>query len=104
MKERLRAALPSLIGLVLFVVALSVLRKELHAVTWQGLTADLSNIPGGRLAVAVLLTALNCAVFTGYDFLAFAYVGKRLPWPRVALTSFLAYAISNNVGFAMLSG
>ena len=39
-----------------------------------------------------------------YDQLAFVYIGKPLPRARIALTSFLAYAISNNVGLAMLSG
>ena len=102
--ERLRAALPALIGLVLFFAALEVLRTELRAVTWHGLTTDLSNIPAWQLAFAVVLTVVNYAVLTGYDFLAFAYLGKRLPARRVAMTSFLAYAISNNVGFAMLSG
>ena len=104
MAARLRAALPALIGFVLFVAALEVLRAELRTVTWHGLTTDLSNISGWRLALAVLLTFVNYAVLTGYDFLAFAYIGKHLPPPRVAMTSFLAYAISNNVGFAMLSG
>ena len=46
----------------------------------------------------------NYAVLTGYDFLAFMYIGRHPPWRRVVMTSFLAYAISNNVGFAMLSG
>ena len=104
MLARVRAALPALIGLVLFVAALEVLRTELRAVTWHGLTTDLSNISGWRLALAGLVTAVNYGVLTGYDFLAFAYLGKRLPPRRVAMTSFLAYAISNNVGFAMLSG
>lgn len=104
MPERLRVALPALIGLVLFLAALEVLRTELRAVTWHGLTTDLSDIPGWRLALAVVLTAVNYGVLTGYDFLAFAYLGRHLPWRRVAMTSFLAYAISNNVGFAMLSG
>jgi len=104
MPQRLRAALPALIGLVLFLAALEVLRTELRAVSWHGLTADLSHIAAWRLAVAVLLTALSYGVLTGYDFLAFAYLGRHLPWCRVAMTSFLAYAISNNVGFAMLSG
>jgi hypothetical protein len=31
-------------------------------------------------------------------------LGKTLPRARIALASFLAYAISNNVGFAILSG
>lgn len=104
MLQRIRAALPALIGLVLFFAALEVLRTELRAVTWHGLTTDLSNIPAWRLVFAVFLTTVNYAVLTGYDFLAFAYLGKRLPARRVAMTSFLAYAISNNVGFAMLSG
>jgi phosphatidylglycerol lysyltransferase len=104
MLERVRAALPALIGLVLFVAALEVLRTELRAVTWPGLTADLTNISAWRLALAALLTAVNYAILTGYDFLAFAYLGKHLPSRRIAMTSFLAFAISNNVGFAMLSG
>lgn len=104
MLERLRAAVPALIGLVLFFAALEVLRIELRAVTWHGLTTNLSNIPAWHLALAVLLTAVNYGVLTGYDFLAFAYLGKHLPPRRIAMTSFLAYAISNNVGFAMLSG
>ena len=51
-----------------------------------------------------MLTALNYAALTGYDLLAFAYIGKTLPRAHIALASFLAYAISNNIGFAMLSG
>jgi phosphatidylglycerol lysyltransferase len=101
---RVRAALPALIGFVLFAAALEVLRVELRAVTWHALTADLSGFSAWRLALAVILTFVNYGVLTGYDFLAFEYVGKRLPPRQVAVTSFLAYAISNNVGFAMLSG
>jgi len=101
---RLRAALPALIGFALFAAALEVLRAELRTVTWHGLTADLSNISGWGLAFAVILTFVNYAVLTGYDFLAFAYLGRHLPPRQVVMASFLAYAISNNVGFAMLSG
>ena len=35
-------------------------------------------------------------------FLAFAYIGKPLPRGKIVWTSFLAYAISNNVGLASL--
>ena len=104
MLDRLKRTLPALIGLALFAVALIVLRRELHAITWHELTADVARTPASRLALALLLTALNYAILTGYDFLAFAYIGKRLSWARIALASFLAYAVANNVGFAMLSG
>ena len=104
MSERLRQAIPVAIGLLLFVVALEVLRVELRTVTWQELAADVTGTPAWRIALALALTAVNYTAVTGYDLLAFAYVGKVLPRARIALTSFLAYAISNSVGFAMLSG
>src|SRR4029077_9405077 len=83
---------------------LRVLRTELHGVSWHHLSADVAQVHPSRLALALILTALNYAVLTGYDFLAFAYIGKRLPLTQVAFASFLSYAVSNNVGFAMLSG
>ena len=101
---RLRHALPVLAGLVLFVAALEVLRVELRAFSWSELTAAVVGMPRGRLALAIALTALNYAVLTGYDQLAFVYIGKALPRARIALASFLAYAVSNSVGLAMLSG
>ena len=104
LSERARHALPVLAGLVVFVVALEVLRVELRAGTWPELTAAVVGVPRGRLALAIALTVLNYAVLTLYDQLAFAYIGNALPRARIALTSFLAYAISNSVGFAMLSG
>ena len=104
MIERLRRALPAAIGLVLFIAALEVLRSALRAVTWHDLNSDILRTPPLRLVLALVLTAVNYAVLTGYDFLALAYVGRRLPRWRVILTSFLAYAMSNNVGWAMLSG
>ncbi len=103
-RERLGRALPAVLGLVLFAAALVVLRRELHEVRWHDLTADLLATPTTRLVVAIVLTALNYLVLTGYDLIAFAYVGRRLPLARVMLASFLAYAVANNVGFAMLSG
>ena len=102
--ERVRHALPVLAGLVLFVVALEILRVELRAVSWSELMTAVVGMPRRRLALAIALTVLNYCVLTGYDQLAFAYIGKSLPRARIALTSFLAYAISNNVGLAMLSG
>ena len=104
MAERLRQSLPVIIGLVLFLAALEVLRLELQSVSWQDLTADVLSTSSPRLAVAVVLTALNYLTLTGYDQLAFAYIGKSIPRRQIAAVSFVAYAVSNNVGFAMLSG
>lgn len=104
MLARLRHALPFVVGLVLFLVALEVLRIELRAVSWHEITADVVRTPGRQLTAAIVLTILNYATLTGYDLLAFAYIRKPLPRGQIAWASFLAYAIANNVGFAMLSG
>jgi phosphatidylglycerol lysyltransferase len=81
-----------------------VLRLELRTVSWPELTAAVLAVPRAQIALAIVLTVLNYIVLTAYDLIAFAYIGKDLPRHRIAMTSFLAYAISNNVGFAMLSG
>jgi phosphatidylglycerol lysyltransferase len=104
MFDRVRHALPWLAGLAVFLLALEVLRVELHAVSWHEITADVFATPLSHLLLAVGLTVLNYAVLTAYDFVAFAYIGRRLAPVRIAVASFLAYAIANNVGFAMLSG
>ena len=104
MFARLRHALPFVVGLALFMVALEVLRVELRAVSWHEITGDVLRTPAPQLAAAIVLTILNYAALTGYDLLAFAYIRKPLPRAQIVLASFLAYAIANNVGFAMLSG
>ena len=80
------------------------LRRELSAVTWHTLSSSVLKIPPSALLAAAMLTILNYAALTMYDFIAFAYIGKTLSRWRVAFASFLAYAVANNVGFAMLSG
>lgn len=104
MSERVRRAVPVTIGLVLFFAALNVLWLELRTMSWHALSADIFATPYDRLALAVVLTCINYGALTGYDLLAFAYIGKHLPRRHIAAASFLSYAISNNIGFAMLSG
>ena len=104
MTDRLRRALPAMAGFALFAAALEVLRYQLAAVTWQALVSDVAATPRGRLAVSLACTAASYVALVGYDLLAFRVIGKALPMANVAFAAFLSYAISNNVGFAMLSG
>ena len=97
-------ALPAIAALVIFLAALEVLRIELRTVSWAELMTDIRATPRLALALAIGLTVLNYVVLTGYDLVAFAYIRKQLPRLRVMFASFLAYAIANNVSFAMLSG
>jgi len=90
--------------LAIFFIALAVLRNELRQVTWLELTRDIAATPRTWLASAIALTAINYVVLIAYDLLAFVYIRKPIARARVALASFVAYAVSNNVGFTMLSG
>ena len=96
--------LAPLLGAALFFAALAVLHRELRDVHYAELSAAVARLPSGRVLLALLLTALNYLVLTGYDQLAVAYAGLRLHRGRVALAGFVSYAISNNLGFGLLSG
>jgi hypothetical protein len=54
--------------------------------------------------LAVAFTLCNYAVLTGYDQLGFVYLRRRFPRWQISMASFVGYAISNAVGFAVLSG
>lgn len=96
--------LAPLVGAALFFAALAVLHRELRDVHYRELTAAAVGLPPGRVLLALALTALNYLVLTGYDLLAVDYAGLHLHRGRVAVAGFLSYAISNSLGFGMLSG
>ncbi|MFI5178190.1 MAG: bifunctional lysylphosphatidylglycerol flippase/synthetase MprF [Vicinamibacterales bacterium] len=99
-----RFRLATLLGAVLFLAALFVLHRELQDLTLADLANSLGRLPNPALALALLLTAVNYAVLTGYDQLAFIYLGRMFPRWQISMASFVGYAIANNVGFAVLSG
>lgn len=92
------------IAVLLFAAALWVLQRELGQVRYREVAAALRELPSSRLFLALLFTALNFAILTVFDLLAFVYVGRRVAGWKVALASYTGYAISNGVGFALLSG
>ena len=61
-------------------------------------------MPPSAPVQSALITLLAYAVLPGYDAAALRYVGSRLPLPRVAFGSFIAYAFSQTLGFPLLTG
>jgi phosphatidylglycerol lysyltransferase len=53
---------------------------------------------------AVALTCAGYACLTLYDALGLRFAQVRLPYPRLALISFMGYAIGHNIGSNTLSG
>jgi len=103
-RERVRALVGPTLGFVLLAVAFWVLRRELRAYHLDDVLEHLRAISRGRLATAGLLTVAGYASLTGYDTLAFRYLGNRLPYRRIALSSFVAYVFSHNAGGLLLGG
>jgi phosphatidylglycerol lysyltransferase len=92
------------IGAALFVAGIAVLQGELREVSYAEVRATLRSLPPQALWLCVLFTALNYAVLVCFDLLAFHYIGRKLSWWKVSVASFAGYAISNAVGFALISG
>lgn len=103
LRRALRWVSPA-VGLALFAAAVWVLNRSLQEVSYREVRAAIHGLPASALLLSVLFTAGNYAVLCGFDLLAFRYVGKRLTEWKVAVTSFIGYAVANNVGFAIISG
>lgn len=67
------------------------------------IAASVTGIPAARLALALLCVAGSYLCLTGFDALAVRYVGRRLAYRKIALTSFVSLSIGHNVGVAALS-
>src|SRR5512139_2239620 len=88
----------------LFAVAWWILHRELRHYHYADLVRELRSLPSGRILLAAGLTAVNYAVMTGYDALAMRFVRHRLPYRLIAFASFTGYAVSNTLGFPLLTG
>ena len=90
--------------LLIFCVALWVLDRSLHHIRWGHVLERLADTPGLSVLWSLLCVAGSYAMLTLYDFLALRVIGHRLPYLRVAKTSFIAYSIGHSVGLSSISG
>lgn len=76
------------------------LREESYGTLWRAILA----LSPGQVLLAVGCTVVAYLALTGYDVLALRYVRHPLPYRQTGLASFIAFALSNSVGLAMLTG
>jgi phosphatidylglycerol lysyltransferase len=100
----LRRYLPALVPMVMFGLAVVALHRLGGEFRLHGILAEYAAIEPWRLLAAVALTGGSYAALVGYERLALAYIARELPLNTTALASFIANAVGNNVGVAMLSG
>jgi phosphatidylglycerol lysyltransferase len=94
----------TLLGIALFGLALLWLHHVIGQYRWRDIVAHMRAIQTSQLMGAVLLTAAGYGCLTLYDALGLRFAGARVPYPRLALISFMGYAIGHNVGLNTLSG
>ena len=104
MNKKLINYLGPLFGLALFTIALFVLRHALREYHYHDIVRHLQELSLFHVSFALVLTILDYAVLTGYDSLAMRYIQRPLAYARIALTSFLSYAFSHNIGLSVISG
>jgi len=94
----------TLLGIALFGLALFWLHHLLGQYRWRDVLAHVHAIPSEKLLRAAFFTVCGYGVLTLYDALAVHFAGARVPYPRIALISFMGYAVGHNVGLNTLSG
>jgi uncharacterized membrane protein YbhN (UPF0104 family) len=104
MRQKLLHSLGPVIGVVLFAAALWVLHHELQQYHYHEVMRHIEELSATRLLLALALTMLSYLVLTGYDLLSFRYIHHPLAYQKIALASFIGYAFSHTIGFAVLTG
>lgn len=91
-------------GVALLVLVVFWLHHLLGKYHWRDILERVQAISDTKLLRAAFFTCAGYGCLTLYDALAVRFAGARVPYPRVALISFMGYAIGHNVGFNSISG
>ena len=94
---------PVLVFLMLW-LALYILRRELQPYHYRDIARVVRELPRSAILAAIGFTSLAYALLPGYDAIALAYVGRPLAIFRIGFGSFVAYGLSQTLGFPLLTG
>jgi phosphatidylglycerol lysyltransferase len=90
--------------IAIFLLALAAMQHSLRDFHYHQIIAQLKSLSAKQVSLALLCTVGSYWTLTFYDVSALRYVGVKLPYRLVAFVSFIGYAVSNNIGFALISG
>lgn len=99
-----RRWLVPLASLLVLTVALLALRNELRHTSYRVIMGAAVELPARLILLALAGTIACYVVLPLYDVLGLRYARHPLPLARSYLTSFLAYAFSQSLGFAAITG
>lgn len=96
--------LAPLVSALVFAIVIGIVHHAIAGYHLRDVVAALRAIPPSGIAIAAALTGLSYLLLTLYDTMAVRYVGRRISYPRIALTSFIAFAFGHNMSFAAFTG
>jgi phosphatidylglycerol lysyltransferase len=94
----------NIIIFLLFIAGLVLLYGEMRHVNIHDVYAHIHALPSSKTVPALIFTILGYMALIGYDWSALCYIGKKIPFPLVAFTSFTGFSLSNTIGLSWLSG
>ncbi|MDD4527653.1 MAG: hypothetical protein PHF25_06425 [Candidatus Margulisbacteria bacterium] len=103
-KNRILPIIVSAIVFLLFIFSVSVLIDKLKGISFADVIVSLNAIDNTKILLAFVLMFFSYTVFTCYDLLAVAYLGYSVKFRKIFMGSFISYVISENIGFALVSG
>lgn len=84
---------------VVMAVAIWFVSKKLKGVTWEDVKQGFDSLPTSHIVIALVLTAINYLILTGYDWIAIRFMRKRLSFPRMMAGAIVGYASGNVLGW-----
>lgn len=102
--RRYRTPLLAAASLVAFCLVGYAIVQLTNEVRYDDVVGALAATRPSAILLALFFTALSFLSLICYDLNAIEYIGKKLPFPHVALTAFSAYAVGNTAGFGALGG
>jgi uncharacterized membrane protein YbhN (UPF0104 family) len=93
-----------LIGFLVAALCVLLLVRELWSLNPADVWQSLRHVRLMHWLGAFGGVALAYAALAGYDRIALQHINRHLSWPFITLASFVSYALSHNIGAAVLSG
>ncbi|HET8772626.1 MAG TPA: bifunctional lysylphosphatidylglycerol flippase/synthetase MprF [Thermoanaerobaculia bacterium] len=94
----------SILGGIVFLVALRMVFGELRNFHYRQVVAYLDALRASAIALAALFTAASYAALAFYDVAGARFAKHELPLRRVVFASFVSAAVSNTVGLSGVAG
>ena len=93
-----------LLSWIFFGTAVWLITKEVRAVGIAEIITVFAKTPVWIMGVMLMITVADYLVLSGYDVLALRYIGRHLPYGKIAEAAGIGFALSNTTGHVYAAG